>query len=229
MSVLILILVWRFWVPPISNKFKQFKVGISIVTFSILLIFLFELFANHRLTNQLSIDQNSPIPTRARIPLKTLLAAQGVVIAFILPDSCTSQSSSPVQSHSHHTVKEHLRRLPMNMFFLSILLLPAFTALKGMQFIRIRWIFIPLPLFVIPPLLFDTERKTLSEHSGIGYIYLAAILVPYVGIFNLIGALIADGVISWSFYVATLPVFVPVLGWVGKNTQSQDKNQTTRS
>ncbi|KAK2956795.1 hypothetical protein BLNAU_8248 [Blattamonas nauphoetae] len=118
MSVLILILVWRFWVPPRSETYKHFKVGIITVTFSVLLFFLFELFANHRLTNQLSLAQNTPIPPRARIPLKTLLAAQGVVLAFILPELFSSQPDAPVQSHSNHNKKERSSEIAIHPYSL---------------------------------------------------------------------------------------------------------------
>ncbi|KAK2953316.1 hypothetical protein BLNAU_11779 [Blattamonas nauphoetae] len=198
--VILILLIWRYLVPPISDKSEQFKVRIIGVVISalLLIIFLFELFANHHLSNQLSIDPNTQIPPRARIPLKTLVIAQIVFLVAIVATVADRRTDPDLGAAA----------------FVGLLLcacaIPTVLALKGMQIISVRWIFIPLPLLVLPLLSLYWVIVPPREHEGIGHLFFAALAFLYVGVFYLIGALIADGVISWSFMVSTLPVLLPV-------------------
>ncbi|KAK2953313.1 hypothetical protein BLNAU_11776 [Blattamonas nauphoetae] len=148
---------------------------------------------------RISIDPKTPIPPRARIPIKTLVVAQ-LLLLLSFPAYFEKSSDNSIL---HDVVDVVLR--------LFVCLLPTLTALNGLQIIRVRWIFIPLPLLVLPLLRIDKATIPYRKSERPVNFFGPAIIVLYVSVFYLIGALIADGVLSWSFSVSTLPVSLLVV------------------
>ncbi|KAK2953317.1 hypothetical protein BLNAU_11780 [Blattamonas nauphoetae] len=169
-------------------------------TIIVLLIVLFELSANHRFIDQLSLDtiriidqhsnssktpvSNIPIPRRARIPLKTLLilAAGLLITTWIL-------------SSDLHLEQSEWRSLGIFVLLIALLIsaIPVVIALKGMQIIHDRWFVLSLPLLIIaPPALFGLARLALEEEST----ELAFFAALVISLSTFIAAVIADDVAS---------------------------------
>ncbi|KAK2953315.1 hypothetical protein BLNAU_11778 [Blattamonas nauphoetae] len=83
-----------------------------------------ELTTIQRFMKQLSVDRNAPLPPRSRIPIKTLVVAEILLLVFIASDF-------------HNHVDSCLSAAAYVVFVLCVCAIPVVIALIGMQLIHV--------------------------------------------------------------------------------------------
>ncbi|KAK2941870.1 hypothetical protein BLNAU_23210 [Blattamonas nauphoetae] len=178
-------------IPERQSDFQNLLVLLA----STLPILLFELFANSRIVHQLSLDADTPLPSRSRIPLKGLTAIQFLFLTNLIYDPLFGFSKGLLPTDT----------LSFWIGNLSACVLPLLITLKGLGIVTVSWtvVVIPLPVFLLSTGLFDRLTTFgLSGDTDRETIFLIVILQ----LLYLPPALIADDVLPLPFWVWTTPL-----------------------
>ncbi|KAK2950064.1 hypothetical protein BLNAU_14986 [Blattamonas nauphoetae] len=156
-------------------------------------LLLFELRSNRTFIDRLAIDPSTPIPSRARVPIKT-----GFLLLSVFSVTIISNIALLFQDEPHER-PPHL--LAIVCFSATLIL---FT-LKAFQIIDIRWTVADLPCLLGTMVLFAV-RSSKTEDSG-NRVAEEAISFIVLQFFHLPLALRADGLIPLPFWLCLSPIF----------------------